>query len=204
MASAAGSARTNACSSTSASSRCSTCDCALGKASAQPWPRACCSAPCRYAAPSVARLRDGTEGGLLLVRHGESTWNRSRRVQGQTAHPRLTRRGRAQARALAATLGPLEVTRILTSDCGARPRRRPSSASPWGSPRSRRRCSASATGTRGRAAPDVPPKHRRTPSRPTNASPAVSRSATCASGWKACRGSSAIRSGSSYSSRTAT
>jgi len=58
----------------------------------------------------------GGEGGLLLVRHGESTWNRSGRVQGQTAHPRLTRRGRAQARALAATLVPLEVTRILTSD----------------------------------------------------------------------------------------
>jgi 2,3-bisphosphoglycerate-dependent phosphoglycerate mutase len=58
----------------------------------------------------------GAEARPLLVRHGESTWNRSGRVQGQTAHPRLTRRGRAQARALAATLVPLEVTRILTSD----------------------------------------------------------------------------------------
>jgi probable phosphoglycerate mutase len=58
----------------------------------------------------------GTEGRLLLVRHGESTWNRSGRVQGQTTHPRLTRRGRAQARALAATLARFDVARILTSD----------------------------------------------------------------------------------------
>jgi broad specificity phosphatase PhoE len=58
----------------------------------------------------------GPQGGVLLVRHGESTWNRAGRVQGQTAHPRLTRRGRAQARALATALASAGVTRILTSD----------------------------------------------------------------------------------------
>jgi broad specificity phosphatase PhoE len=58
----------------------------------------------------------GSHPGVLLVRHGESTWNRAGMVQGQTAHPRLTRRGRAQARAVAATLAPVGVTRILTSD----------------------------------------------------------------------------------------
>ena len=34
---------------------------------------------------------------IHLVRHGESTWNVERRLQGQTAHPELTARGREQA-----------------------------------------------------------------------------------------------------------
>ncbi|HEU5150030.1 MAG TPA: histidine phosphatase family protein [Iamia sp.] len=42
---------------------------------------------------------------LLLVRHGESTWNAEGRWQGQ-ADPPLTDRGRAQARAAAAGLPP--------------------------------------------------------------------------------------------------
>lgn len=58
----------------------------------------------------------GPRGAVLLVRHGESTWNRAGRVQGQVATPGLTRRGRVQARALAATLAPAGVTRIITSD----------------------------------------------------------------------------------------
>ncbi|WP_134323961.1 histidine phosphatase family protein [Cumulibacter soli] len=32
-----------------------------------------------------------------LVRHGQSTWNVQRRLQGQTAHPPLTEQGRADA-----------------------------------------------------------------------------------------------------------
>lgn len=39
-----------------------------------------------------------------LVRHGQSTWNRVRRVQGQTVHPDLTELGRSQAATAAATL----------------------------------------------------------------------------------------------------
>lgn len=44
--------------------------------------------PARY---SVAVL-------VHLVRHGQSTWNADRRLQGQTAHPPLTELGRTQAR----------------------------------------------------------------------------------------------------------
>ena len=57
-----------------------------------------------------------------LVRHGQSEWNLRRLPQGQTAHPRLTARGRRQA-ARAATLisddlaaGGLTVERIVSSD----------------------------------------------------------------------------------------
>jgi len=42
-----------------------------------------------------------------LVRHGESTWNRERRLQGQSVHPPLTDLGREQARAAADTLAAL-------------------------------------------------------------------------------------------------
>lgn len=34
---------------------------------------------------------------LLLVRHGESTWNAAGRMQSQTVSPELTERGRRQA-----------------------------------------------------------------------------------------------------------
>ncbi|NHI18024.1 histidine phosphatase family protein [Phycicoccus endophyticus] len=53
-----------------------------------------------------------------LVRHGESTWNLQRRLQGQTAHPPLTGRGREQAARAAATLRRLVAgpVRLLSSD----------------------------------------------------------------------------------------
>ena len=41
---------------------------------------------------------------LHLVRHGESTWNVQRRLQGQTAHPALTPLGVRQAQDAAAVL----------------------------------------------------------------------------------------------------
>ena len=47
---------------------------------------------------------------LYLVRHGQSEWNVRRLTQGQTAHPRLTELGRAQA---------LEATRLLADDLAA-------------------------------------------------------------------------------------
>lgn len=50
---------------------------------------------------------------VLLVRHGESTWNADGRWQGQ-ADPPLTARGRAQARAAAAALPPVD--RVVASD----------------------------------------------------------------------------------------
>ncbi len=52
---------------------------------------------------------------LWLVRHGESTWNADRRVQGW-ANPPLTERGAWQARQVAARLGKLdEVAALYTS-----------------------------------------------------------------------------------------
>lgn len=41
---------------------------------------------------------------IHLVRHGQSTWNLTRRVQGQMIHPDLTALGRQQASAAAANL----------------------------------------------------------------------------------------------------
>lgn len=50
---------------------------------------------------------------ILLVRHGESTWNADGRWQGQ-ADPPLTDRGREQAVAAAAAIGSVDA--IVTSD----------------------------------------------------------------------------------------
>lgn len=62
---------------------------------------------------------------VYLVRHGESEWNLLRRTQGQTAHPRLTPLGRAQADGAASAiatdlartgLGVLGVPHVRSSD----------------------------------------------------------------------------------------
>lgn len=53
---------------------------------------------------------------ILLVRHGESTWNADGRWQGQ-ADPPLTDRGRAQARAAVAGL-PARIDLLVASDLG--------------------------------------------------------------------------------------
>ena len=59
---------------------------------------------------------------VYLVRHGQSEWNLLRLTQGQTAHPRLTELGRAQAVEAAAVVAAdvaergLTVDRLLTSD----------------------------------------------------------------------------------------
>jgi glucosyl-3-phosphoglycerate phosphatase len=52
---------------------------------------------------------------LLLVRHGESTWNAERRLQGQ-ANPPLSDRGRREAAALAPLLREFPKDRVLVSD----------------------------------------------------------------------------------------
>ena len=54
---------------------------------------------------------------LILVRHGESTWNAEERLQGQLDPP-LSERGREQSRALAAMLDGLPDDRIVCSDLG--------------------------------------------------------------------------------------
>jgi broad specificity phosphatase PhoE len=52
---------------------------------------------------------------LILVRHGETDWNRDRRYQGH-ADPPLNEAGRAQAHELAGSLEELELDAIYTSD----------------------------------------------------------------------------------------
>lgn len=52
---------------------------------------------------------------ILLVRHGESEWNATRRLQGQ-ADIRLSARGETQAQELAPTLAQLLPDRVITSD----------------------------------------------------------------------------------------
>lgn len=64
-------------------------------------------------AASVSRV-----GGRLLyfVRHGQSTWNIERRIQGQVLFPPLTELGRRQAGRAAAQLAQVGATTLLTSD----------------------------------------------------------------------------------------
>ena len=56
-----------------------------------------------------------TAASILLIRHGESTWNAQRRWQGW-GDPPLSERGRAQAAALAAQLAGRGVARLVSSD----------------------------------------------------------------------------------------
>ena len=53
---------------------------------------------------------------LWLVRHGETDWNRMGWVQGHLDSPRLTRRGRAQARRVASLLVTKDVGAVYSSD----------------------------------------------------------------------------------------
>jgi len=53
---------------------------------------------------------------LYFVRHGQSTWNLDRRVQGQQDEPELTELGRQQAANAAAGLLGAKIALLLTSD----------------------------------------------------------------------------------------
>jgi len=57
------------------------------------------------------------ETTIVLVRHGETEWNRIRRVQGHTDVP-LNDEGRRQARALAEELDGEQVDAVYSSDLG--------------------------------------------------------------------------------------
>ena len=54
---------------------------------------------------------------LILVRHGESTWNAEERLQGQLDPP-LSERGREQARTLVGAADGLPAERVVCSDLG--------------------------------------------------------------------------------------
>ncbi len=56
-----------------------------------------------------------SDRGLFLARHGETDWNRQRRIQGWTDVP-LNPQGLRQAEALAEALRPLQPRRVFTSD----------------------------------------------------------------------------------------
>jgi broad specificity phosphatase PhoE len=53
---------------------------------------------------------------LHLVRHGQSEWNVTRRLQGQVAHVPLTPLGLAQARAAARRLAGRDIVAVHSSD----------------------------------------------------------------------------------------
>lgn len=61
-------------------------------------------------------VRVPRERVLWLVRHGETNWNRMGWVQGHLDSPRLTRRGRAQARRVASLLVTKDVSVVYSSD----------------------------------------------------------------------------------------
>jgi probable phosphoglycerate mutase len=52
---------------------------------------------------------------ILLARHGETDWNRERRLQG-SSDTELNELGRSQARELAATLADVDLTAVYSSD----------------------------------------------------------------------------------------
>ena len=65
--------------------------------------------------PSALSPRPDTR--ILLIRHGETEWNRAGRVQGWRDSP-LTGTGAAQARALAERLAAERIERLIASDLG--------------------------------------------------------------------------------------
>src|SRR3981081_4345324 len=71
----------------------------------------------QVAAPDTADDHDRTlaPSRLLLVRHGESTWNAARRTQGQLDPP-LSDRGMAQAHEVANRLAGHAIAGFYSSD----------------------------------------------------------------------------------------
>ena len=59
-----------------------------------------------------------SETRIILVRHGETHWNREARIQGYSANSPLTDTGIAQARAVAERLAAEGIDALYTSDAG--------------------------------------------------------------------------------------
>jgi probable phosphoglycerate mutase len=58
------------------------------------------------------------EARLVLIRHGETEWNRAGRIQGYHADSALTDTGRGQVRAVAARLAREGIDALYSSDAG--------------------------------------------------------------------------------------
>ena len=58
------------------------------------------------------------EARIVLIRHGETEWNRAGRIQGYHADSALTETGRGQVRALAARLAREGIDALYSSDAG--------------------------------------------------------------------------------------
>jgi len=58
------------------------------------------------------------EARILLIRHGETEWNREGRIQGYHADSPLTATGREQARAVAERLAREDIDTLYSSDAG--------------------------------------------------------------------------------------
>ena len=65
----------------------------------------------------MGRVIPTVDRPLILVRHGESTWNAEERLQGQLDPP-LSERGREQSRALAGVVDGVPEERVVCSDLG--------------------------------------------------------------------------------------
>jgi broad specificity phosphatase PhoE len=63
----------------------------------------------------MKRISTPLQHRLLLIRHGESTWNVEHRLPGQLPGIKLTAQGREQAQRLAAALSELPLTAIISS-----------------------------------------------------------------------------------------
>src|SRR4051794_36183631 len=61
---------------------------------------------------------DAAEARLVVVRHGETEWNRAGRIQGFRADSPLTSIGLAQAEALAVRLAREGIDLLFASDLG--------------------------------------------------------------------------------------
>jgi broad specificity phosphatase PhoE len=57
-----------------------------------------------------------TNSPLVLLRHGQSTWNQLHLIQGQNDDATLTERGQEQARAAGRALGEYDFDAIISSD----------------------------------------------------------------------------------------
>src|SRR4051812_36632612 len=72
----------------------------------------------RQTATVKAQPATDAEAKLVIVRHGETEWNREGRIQGFYADSPLTETGRAQALAVAERLAREGIDLIFASDLG--------------------------------------------------------------------------------------